>query len=139
MNGKFSKRSLCVDGRVFIYPAIYDPWSISGAASARLDEIASTWDEATWVVRRLVDPKKTAAQGASSLRLQTLKLPKVDFETISEAQSIVESHDLKPRDAVHAATALTNDIHRILSFDHDFVIPSLARITPETCPMVSIT
>jgi len=89
VDGKFSKRSLCVDGGVFIYPTIYDPWGIPGAASARLDEIASgtigartstlTWDEVTWVVRRLFDPKKTAAQGASFLRLPTLKLPKVDF------------------------------------------------------------
>ena len=81
--------------------------------------------------RRLFDPKKASAQVASFLRLPKLKLMKVDFETISEVQSIIESHDLKPRDAIHAATALTNDIHRILSFDHDFdAIPSLTQITP---------
>jgi predicted nucleic acid-binding protein len=140
---KFSKKPLYVDSNIFIYPAIYDPLSIPEAATAtaRLREIASgaieactstlTWDEVTWVVRRLFDPGRAAAQGASFLRLPNLKLLKVDGETISEAQSIVESHDLKPRDAIHAATALTNGIHRILSFDHDFdAIPSLTRITP---------
>ena len=143
MKRKFSKKPLYVDSKGFIYPATYDPRSIPEAASAmaRLNEIASgtveartstlTWDEVTWVVRRLFDAKKAAAQGASFLRLPNLKLLKVDYETISEAQSIIESHDLKPRDAIHAATALTNDIHRILSFDHDFDgIPSLTRIIP---------
>ena len=142
MKRKFSKKPLYVDSNVFIYHAIYDPRSIAEAsAMARLNEIASgtveartstlTWDEVTWVVRRLFDAKKAAAQGASFLRLPNLKLLKVDYETISEAQSIVESYDLKPRDAIHAATALRKDIHRILSFDHDFDgIPSLTRIIP---------
>lgn len=143
MKTKFSKKALYVDSNIFIYPAIYDPHNIPEAATAmaRLREITSgtieaytstlTWGEVTWVVRRLFDPGRAAAQGASFLELPNLKLLKVDIETISEAQSIVENHELKPRVAIHAATALANGIHRMLSFDQDFdAIPSLTQITP---------
>ena len=143
MKKRFSKRPIYVDSNIFIYSAIYDAQTIPEAAraTASLKEIISgaseaytsalTWDEITWVVRRLFDPKKAAAQGASFLKLPNLRLLRVNVETIFQAQSIVEDYELKPRDAIHASTALTNGIHTILSFDQDFdTIPSLTRIEP---------
>jgi len=132
-----------VDSNIFIYPAIYDPAAIPEAAKAKanLQEIASasieaytstlTWDELTWVVRRLFGFEKAAAQGASFLRLPNLRLLRVDVEVICRAQSILEEFQLKPRDAIHAATALGNGIDRILSYDEDFdALPNLDRVTP---------
>ncbi len=143
MKKRLSKRSVYIDSNVFIYPAIYDPQTVPEAARATtsLREIVSgsidaytstlTWDEITWVVRKLFDAKKAAAQGTSFLRVPNLKLLKVDIETISQAQSVVEDYELKPRDAIHAATAVANGLHRIMSFDKDFdTIPSLTRIEP---------
>ena len=143
MKKRFLKRRLYVDSNIFIYPAVYDPAAIPEAAKARarLQEIASgsieaytstvTWDEVTWVVRRLFGSEKAAAQGASFLRLPNLRMLRVDVEVVSQAQSILEEFDLKPRDAIHAATAIRNGIESILSFDEDFDrLPNLARVAP---------
>jgi predicted nucleic acid-binding protein len=134
---------LYIDSSIFIYPAIYDPDAIPEAAraKAKLHEIASgsieaststlTWDEVTWVVRRLFGSEKAAAQGASFLKLHNLKLLKVDLEIISQAQTLLERYDLKPRDAIHAATAMRNGIDKILSYDEDFdTLPNLVRVAP---------
>jgi len=140
---RLSRRLLYIDSNVFIYPAIYDPDAIPEAAraKARLDEIASgsvkactsalTWDEVTWVTRRLFGSERAAAQGASFLKLPNLRLLRVDLEIISLAQSLLQKHSLKPRDAIHAATATRNGIDKILSYDEDFdVLPNLVRVSP---------
>jgi len=134
---------LYVDSNVFIYPVIYDPDAIPEAAraKARLQGIASgsleactstlTWDELTWVVSRLFGREKAALQGSSFLRLPNLKLLKVDVEVLSQAQALIERFDLKPRDAIHAATARRNRIGEILSYDEDFdVLPDVSRVNP---------
>lgn len=138
-----SKRLLYVDSNLFIYPIIYDPSAIPEAAraKAKLLEIASgsmkactstlTWDEVTRVTRRLFGSEKAAEQGASFLKLPNLKLLKVDVEIVSHAQALLERHNLKPRDAIHAATALKNGISKILSYDEDFdTVPDLVRLSP---------
>lgn len=143
MKKRLSRRLLYIDSNIFIYPAIYDPDVIPEAAraKAKLHEIASgsieaststlTWDEVTWVVRRLFGSEKASAQGASFLKLHNLKLLKVDLEIISQAQTLLERYNLKPRDAIHAATAMRNGIDKILSYDEDFdALPNLVRVTP---------
>lgn len=143
MKKRFLRKPVYVDSNVFIYPAIYDPEAIpeSARARARLLEIVSgsiqaytsalTWDEVTWTIRRLFGSEKAAAQGASFLRLPNLRLLRADIRVVSRAQSIVEDFDLKPRDAIHAATAIENGIEKILSYDEDFqAIPDLTRVVP---------
>jgi len=140
---KLSKKSLYIDSNIFIYPAIYDPNVIEEAAraKAKLLEIASgtiegytsalTWDEVTWVVRRLFGSKQASAQGASFLKFPNLTLLKADAEVLFQAQSIIEEFEVKPRDAIHAASAMLNRIRQILSYDKDFdAIPTLSRVTP---------
>jgi len=134
---------LYVDSNIFIYPVIYDSDAVPEAAKAKakLHEIASgsvkaftselTWDEVTWVTGRLFGSEKAAAQGASFLKLPNLKLLKVDIEVVSRAQTLLEEHHLKPRDAIHAATAIRNGISKILSYDKDFdILPNLVRVSP---------
>jgi hypothetical protein len=140
---KPSRNSLYIDSNIFIYPAIYDSNAIQEAAKskAKLLEIASgsiegytstlTWDEVTWVVRRLFGVKQASAQGASFLKFPNLTLLRADSEVLSQAQSIIEEFDVKPRDAIHAASAMLNGIDKILSYDKDFdAIPTLSRIVP---------
>ena len=134
---------LYVDSNIFIYPIIYDSEAMPEAAraKAKLNEITSgslkaftstlTWDEVTWVTRRLFGPEKAAKQGASFLRLPNLRLLSVDLETMSRAQTLLEKYDLKPRDAIHAATAIRSGISKILSYDEDFdTLPNLVRVIP---------
>jgi hypothetical protein len=134
---------LYIDSNIFLYPAIYDPDAVPEAAraKAKLYEVASgsieactsilTWDEVTWVTRRLFGSEKAAAQGASFLELPNLKLLRVDLEIVSQAQTLLERYTLKPRDAIHAATAIRNGIDKILSYDPDFdALPNLVRVSP---------
>lgn len=143
MKKRPSKRPLYIDSNIFIYPAVHDPNTIPEAAKAKakLLEIASgaikgytsalTWDEVTWVVRRLFGPKQASAQGASFLKLPNINLLRADAEVAFKAQSIIEEFDVKPRDAIHAASAMLNGISQILSYDKDFdVIPTLTRVIP---------
>jgi len=140
---RLSKKPLYIDSNIFIYPAIYDSNTVREAtkAKAKLLEIAAgniegytstlTWDEVTSVVRRLFGSKQASAQSASFLKFPNLTLLRADAEVLSQAQSIIEEYDVKPRDAIHAASAMLNGINQILSYDADFdVISTLSRITP---------
>ena len=100
MKPRLSKKSIYIDSNVFIYSAIYNPKTVPEAATstAKLHEMVSgtihaytsalTWDEVTWVVRKLFDPQKAAAEGASFLRLPNLKLLNVDGATITMRESM---------------------------------------------------
>ncbi len=70
-------------------------------------------------------------QGRSFFGLPNLRLLSFDSEILFEAQELVEEYALKPRDAIHAATAMRNKITEILSYDADFdVLPSIKRKEP---------
>jgi predicted nucleic acid-binding protein len=58
--------------------------------------------------------------GKFFLEFPNLKILKIDSEVIKEAQKLVETYKLKPRDAIHAACAIKNNIKEIISDDPDF-------------------
>ncbi|MBS7629664.1 type II toxin-antitoxin system VapC family toxin [Candidatus Bathyarchaeota archaeon] len=67
----------------------------------------------------------------SFLKLPNIKMLRVDSEIILHAQNLLEKYSLKPRDAIHAATAIRNGINKIMSYDSDFdILPNIVRITP---------
>ncbi len=132
-----------IDSSIFIHPIIHDPRVLEEAARSRnrLREVASgrieaytstlTWDEVVWVTRRFFGHEAAVTQGGMLLRAPNLKFLSPDIAVIYKAQEIIEKHGLKPRDSIHAATALKNRIHQILSYDPDFdVVPELKRIEP---------
>ena len=55
------------------------------------------------------------------LAFPNLKLLGVKKGTVFKAQEIMEKYKMKPRDAIHAATALENNIFDIVSYDKDSV------------------
>lgn len=121
-----------VDSNVFIYPIIYDEAAVPEARKSRgfLLEIALgrieaytstlTWDEVTWIVRRLLGLDISLRLGRRFLSFPNLKLLAVKRTTLLKAQEIMEEYELKPRDALHAAVALENKITTIVSYDEDF-------------------
>lgn len=55
----------------------------------------------------------------------------VKKSTVFKAQEIMEKYKMKPRDAIHAATALENKITDIVSYDKDFdEVEGIKRIEP---------
>ncbi len=128
---------------MFIYPVIYEQASdpYAEAAAGRLGDLASgkleaatcwlTWDEIAWTVRRLVGAEQAKMQGRAFLDLPNLKMLDIDSKVIFKAQELLlSSHELRPRDAIHGAAALTNGIHEILSQDADFDVIRELKRTP---------
>ena len=134
---------LYIDSNIFIYPIIYDQTAVHEARRSRefLLEVAHgkveaytsplVWDEVTWIVRRLLGADISMTQGRRLLRFPNLKILTIRNTTVLKAQEIMERYRLKPRDALHAATALENKIATIVSYDKDFdKIGMIKRIEP---------
>jgi len=129
-----------IDSNVFIYPVIYD-YAISGVVKAKkyLLQIAKgqlkactaalTWDELVWIVRKISNPETAISEGEKFLKFPHLLILDVNHIVLQKAQEIIEEYYLKPRDAIHAATALINNIDQIISDDEDFdTIKELKRL-----------
>ncbi len=54
------------------------------------------------------------------LTFPNLSLVTIDSSVIMNAQKIMESYGLKPRDAIHASTALVSGQKTVISDDQDF-------------------
>lgn len=134
---------LYVDSNIFVYPIIYDEEAIPEARRSRefLLEVARgkveaytsilTWDEVTWILRRLYGVDDSINHGRKLLMFPKLRLVPVKRTTVLKAQEITERYRLKPRDAIHAATALENNIGTIVSYDKDFdEIEGIKRVEP---------
>ncbi len=130
-----------LDSNVFIYPVIYDE-SIPLASKSKIILMAIeegkivastsllTWDEVVWVVLKILGREDALMQGRKLLGFPKLQFIEVDEAIILKAQSLIESYNLKPRDAIHAASALLSGSNVIVSEDRDFdVIKELKRIS----------
>lgn len=134
---------LYIDSNVFLYPIVYDSEFIVEAKKAKdfLFKIAQgdfeactatiTWDEIAWVVRKLFGFESCAEESRKFLAFPNLKLLGVKKSTVFKAQELMEKYKMKPRDAIHAATALENKITEIVSYDKDFdEVKEIKRIEP---------
>ena len=95
-----------VDSNVFIYPIIYDEATVPEARKSRrfLLEIALgrieaytstlTWDEVTWIVRRLLGVDISLRLGRRFLSFPSLKFLAVKGTTLLKAQEIMEEYEL---------------------------------------------
>jgi len=132
-----------IDSSVLIYPIIYEEAIVAEAGRCKdlLFKIASgefeaytaslTWDEVTWVVRKLSGIDSSLDVGRKLLSFPNLRLLGVKKTTISQAQEIAEKYRLSPRDSIHVATALENRIATVVSYDRDFdSVKEIKRIEP---------
>ncbi len=118
-----------VDADIFAYSAIYADAKAS-AAKKILMEIASgklaaataslAWDELVWAVGRIAGRETATEEGRNLIAFPNLRLLPVDSQVISRAQKLIEIYELGPRDAIHAACALENELHEIISDDRHF-------------------
>ncbi len=90
-----------------------------------------TWDEVVYVVRRLLGPEDSVAKGAELLAFPNLTWHRVDFTVLRRAADLYRSLPMRPKDAIHAATALEAGEREILSEDRVFDrVPGLLRVWP---------
>lgn len=138
------KDLLYVDSNIFLYPIIYEVDAVEEARGAKglLLKIATgdveaytsilTWDEVVWVVRKLFGLELSIEQGKCLLAFPNLRFLAVKKSVVLRAQEILEKYGVKPRGAIHAATAMENNITTIVSYDKDFdVIREVRRIEPD--------
>ena len=126
------KDLLYIDSNVFLYPVLYDSEAIVEARKSKefLLKIAQggveactatvTWDEVVWVIRKIFAFDPSMEVGKKLLSFPNLRLLGVKNGTIYTAQELMEKYKIKPRDAIHAATALENKVTEIVSYDKDF-------------------
>ena len=79
-----------------------------------------TWDEVVYAIKRLIGIKKAEDYGNKFLNIPNLKFLNTDKDVIIQAQQLVTLYGINPRDAIHAATALKNNVREIVSDDSDF-------------------
>ncbi|MDE1825591.1 MAG: type II toxin-antitoxin system VapC family toxin [Candidatus Micrarchaeota archaeon] len=120
-----------VDSNVFIYAVVAYDKTVRKARLAKeiLIRIAEgkisaataslTWDEVVWSIRRELGSGIATEEGKRFLEFPNLKILSIDETVVSRAQRLVEMDHLKPRDAIHVACCVENNIREIISDDTD--------------------
>ena len=130
-----------LDTNIFVYPHTGDDAAskaciklLESAMSEKITACTSvlTWDEFQHALKKKFQDRKKAVE----LSRDFLSMPNITFfdtnkEIIEKAQKLTEKYNIAPRDAIHAATAITNGIKEIISDDPDFdKITEIKRTAP---------
>jgi predicted nucleic acid-binding protein len=123
------KKKVYVDANVFLNAILYDPAENPEArrAVAFLETIKQdvvhattsllTWDEFVWVVRKELGVETARTKGREFLSFPHLHFVEVTTTLVSRAQAILEQHCVKPRDAIHIATAIASSASTFITLD----------------------
>lgn len=133
-----------LDANIFIFPVVENEEIDRRAklskeillkvAEGSLDAATSslTWDELVWAVKKFIGEKESIEEGSKFLQLPNLKILEVDAEVLVKAQKLMSIYKLRPRDSIHAACAIKNNIGEIITDDPDFdKVKELKRISLE--------
>lgn len=91
---------------------------------------ALTFDEIVWAVKKHRTLEDAIKAGEAFLNFPNLKLIPVDDEMLLSAINVIRQYRLDPRDAIHAATAITEKAHMISDDPHFDKVNELKRKTP---------
>jgi len=127
-----------LDSNVFLYPVLFADAKadrcraiLRRVVSGDLTAVTSvlTWDEFVYVVQKVLGRSVAVAEGQKFLRFPHLSFLKADMGTLSGAQRVLTQYNVRPRDALHAATALAHGASDMISDDSDFdAIKEIRRI-----------
>ena len=121
-----------IDVNVFLNPVLYKLDENPQAAKAdnflkkvinkEIEAYTSllTWDEFVWVIRKFFGVTVASKKGSEFLQFPNLIFDSLTHQLINRAQNLIELYSLKPRDAIHLATALRRQVSEIVTFDEDF-------------------
>jgi predicted nucleic acid-binding protein len=118
-----------IDATVFLY-ALLDNEEIGNRARALIENIQNdkfsaatstlTFDEVSWIVRKNRNFEEAMISSKNLLELPNLTFIEVDEKILWKTYELMNKYQLRPRDAIHAACAITNGISVIISEDDDF-------------------
>lgn len=95
-------------------------------AAGRGVELATSWlnwDEVAWSLGRKdgrFDRERAAEYAQALLEVEFLRFCEVDEQVISTATRLLSESSARPRDCIHAATALLHCGGQLVSLDSDF-------------------
>lgn len=128
-----------IDSNVFIYAGSvaedigYNSRSFIKAiiqGKARGITATLTFDEAFYQLNRSKGRASALVYCENFLALPNVEFLSVDMAIISEALELLKSHNLEPRDSIHAALALAHKADLFVTEDHSFPkIPGLTQVT----------
>jgi len=81
---------------------------------------ALTFDEVFWKVKKEKGFDAALQAGEAFLTMPNLTFIDVNDEVLWESLALIKQYKLDPRDAIHAACAITHGIYTIISEDSDF-------------------
>ena len=81
---------------------------------------ALTYDEVFWKVKQMRSFEDALKAAKLWLSLPNLNILSVTAQTVWKANDLQSKYGTKPRDAIHAAAAIMQDIKVIISDDPDF-------------------
>jgi predicted nucleic acid-binding protein len=90
---------------------------VGGTAAATS---ALTYDEVFWLVKKHRGHDDALMSAGALLMLPNLTIIDVTVEVVWRAHKLLEEYSLDPRDAIHAACALTRGIKKVVSEDRHF-------------------
>ena len=79
-----------------------------------------TWDEVVWAIRKKVGVDISISEGEKLLKIDNLNWLQANEQIIFFSQKLMKIYHLKPRDAIHAASAIINKCESVISDDSDF-------------------
>ncbi len=135
------KNMAYIDTNVFVYAAMENPQNPEAAHSRAIAEkivdkkisastSVLTWDELVWVCKKALPLEESINEGQRLLNLPNLQVKECNVPIAAAAGELMLKYMLKPRDALHAATAILNGEHEIITDDADFdKVKELKRIS----------
>ena len=79
-----------------------------------------TWDEFIHILKKWIGREAANIAGNKFLNFPNLTFLRVEENVIIHAQNLMTKYNLNPRDAIHIASALVNNVTEILTDDLDF-------------------
>ncbi|MBI2044872.1 type II toxin-antitoxin system VapC family toxin [Candidatus Pacearchaeota archaeon] len=118
-----------IDSNIFLNPILYGDKKAE-AYKKILNNIINngfyavtsvlTWDEVVFIIGKKIGRDLAVKEGRKFLAFPNLFFVSVSMDIVLRAQKIIEKYNLKPRDAIHIATALSQGCNEIVSDDADF-------------------
>ena len=79
-----------------------------------------TFDEIVWKVLKIKGYDAAMVVANNLIKMPSLTWLDVDISILSKSADLMKSYKIFPRDSIHAACALNNNIFTIISEDKDF-------------------
>ena len=129
-------RLVYLDTNFFVYIFSKDSEEVKklvkGMEQYKLFTSCLTYDEFVWTIKKLLGKESALMAADFILSIKPLKFLVVTKNTLLISKRAMTTYDLDPRDSIHYASMLLEEIFQIVSEDRDFKnIPNIQRID---CP-----